>query len=100
MESHKRTAKPTLEPENQSDGRKILVLPRYLDRKRSPTSIAEGGLSKADIIRGVTRNMMVDALAVLDKMREDCQQSPDLRENYHRLHRYLDYLKQFCEGRA
>jgi len=57
-------------------------------------------LNKADRIRGVVRSLVVDALAVLDKMRDDCQQPPALMENYYLLYHYLDYLKRFCDGKV
>lgn len=86
MKSYERIAKSNMELESQPDDKKILVL--------------SGSLSKADRIRGVTRSLVVDALAVLEDMWDGCQQSPDLRENYYLLYHYLDYLKRFCEGRA
>jgi hypothetical protein len=33
-------------------------------------------------------------------MWEECQHSPELREDYYQLHHYLDYLKRFCDGKA
>ena len=100
MEFYETATKSGVELENQVDDKKILVLSRHLNRRCSPTTIAQGGLSKADIIRGVARNMTMNALDVLDKMRDDCQKSPDLKENYYQLYRYLDYLKRFCEETA
>jgi len=37
---------------------------------------------------------------VLDEMWDDCQKPPALREKYHLLYHYLDYIKRFCDGRA
>jgi len=99
MEFHEET-KSSIELEDQPDGSKILTLSRNPVMDHPPTSIAKGTLSKADRIRGVTRSLVVDALAVLDNMRDGCQQSPALREDYYLLHHYLDYIKRFCEGRA
>jgi len=98
MEFHEQT-KSGIELEDQPDDSKILTLSRNPMMDRSPKSVAIA-LSKADRIRGVTRSLVVDALAVLDNMRDGCQQSPALREDYYLLHHYLDYIKRFCEGRA
>ena len=73
------------------DGEKIVLL---------PPGIVEIRLSKEARIKGVTRSLVVDALAVLDDMWEECQESPNLRENCYLLYRYLNYLKRFCEGKA
>ncbi|MBD3182103.1 hypothetical protein GF312_07415 [Candidatus Poribacteria bacterium] len=56
--------------------------------------------SKAYRIKGVTRSIVVDALKVMDDMWEDCQESPQLMENYYQLRHYLSYLKRFCEGKV
>ena len=99
MQFHEET-KSSIELEDQPNDSKILTLSRNPNMDRSPTSIAKGTLSEADRIRGVTRNLVVDALAVLDNMWDGCQRSPALKEDYYLLHHYLDYLKRFCEGRA
>jgi hypothetical protein len=91
MEYDEGPMKTGMELQSQSDDKRILVL---------PSSIAKGGLSKTDRIRGVARSLTVDALAVLDRMRDDCQQPSALRENYYLLYHYLDYLKRFCEGKV
>ncbi len=78
---------------SQPDDEKILMFPPL-------ESIPGRGLGKAERFKGVTRSLVVDALAVLDKMWEECQHSPELREDYYQLHHYLDYLKRFCDGKA
>ena len=59
-----------------------------------------GRLSKADRVKGVTRSLVTDALATLNKMADDCHKSPEMLENYYQLHHCLDYLKRFCEGKT
>jgi hypothetical protein len=91
MASQETTAEISAKSEDQKDGEKIALLPPGIVRMK---------LSKEARFKGVTRSLVVDALAVLDDMWEECQQSPDLRENCYLLYRYLDYLKRFCEGKA
>jgi hypothetical protein len=79
--------------ESQPDSKKILMFSRL-------ESIPGRGLDKAERFRGVTRSLVVDALVVLDKMWEECQNLPELREDYYQLYHYLDYLKRFCDGKA
>jgi hypothetical protein len=86
-----RIAKHNMESKTRSDDGKILVI---------PSSIAEGGLNKADRIKGVTLSLVVNALAVMDDMWEDCRNSPELAENYYLLRHYLSYIKRFCEGKV
>jgi hypothetical protein len=76
MEYDEGATETGVELQNRSDDKVIPVL---------PSSIAKGGLSEADRIRGVARSLTVDALAVLDRMRDDCQQPSALRENYYLL---------------
>ena len=72
------------------DGKRVIVL---------PSGDAQAKFSKEYRIKGVTRSIVIDALAVLDDMWEECQESPKLRENCYLLYHYLGYLKRFCEGR-
>ncbi len=91
MASQETTAESSAKSEDQKDGEKIALLPPDIVRMK---------LSKEARFKGVTRSLVVDALAVLDDMWEECQQSPNLRENCYLLYRYLDFLKRFCEGKA
>jgi hypothetical protein len=91
MASQETTAETSAKSEDQKDGEKIVLL---------PPGIVEIRLSKEARIKGVTRSLVVDALAVLDDMWEECQQSPNLKENCYLLYKYLGYLKRFCEGKA
>jgi hypothetical protein len=59
-----------------------------------------GGLTEADRVRGVTRSLVVDALATLSKMAKDCHGTPELLENYYQLYHCLDYLKRFCDKKV
>jgi len=93
MESNEKSTGFSAGSENQPDNKKILMFSNL-------ESIPGRGLGKAERFKGVTRSLVVDALAVMDKMWEECQDSPELRENYYQLHHYLDYLKRFCDGRA
>ena len=63
-----------------------------------PGNASATAFSKVYRIKGVTRSIVVDALKVLDDMWVDCQDSPNLIENYYLLRHYLSYLKRFCEG--
>lgn len=81
-----------IKPEDRLSSRKVLTLPH--DR------LTEERLSEADRIRGVIRSLVMDALAVLDEMLPECQQSPSLIEEYYLLYHYLDYLKRFCERKV
>ena len=65
-----------------------------------PAAAARARFSKEYRIKGVTRSIVVDALAVLDDMWEECQEPPSLRENCYLLYKYLGYLKRFCEERT
>ena len=85
---------------NQPNDGEVIVAPPHSISQPPLTVIPGGGLTKADRIRGVTKSLVMDALATLDKMQEHCQQSSDLRENYYQLYHCLDYLKRFCDGRA
>ncbi len=91
MASQETTAESIAKSGDQKHGEKITLL---------PPGIVSMKLSKEARIKGVTRSLVVDALAVLDDMWEECQQSPNLRENCYLLYRYLDFLKRFCEGKA
>ena len=91
MASQEKTAEISAKSEDQKNGEKIALL---------PPGIVGIKLSKEARIKGVTRSLVVDALAVLDDMWEECQGSPNLREKCYLLYRYLDYLKRFCEGKA
>ena len=93
MASNEKSTGFRMGSESQPDNKKILMF-SHLE------SIPGRGLSKAERIKGVTRSLVVDALAVLDRMWEECQNSPELREDYYQLHHYLDYLKRFCDGKA
>lgn len=91
MASQETTAEISAKSEEQKDGERIALL---------PPGMVGVKLSKEARIKGVTRSLVVDALAVLDDMWAECQQSPSLRESCYLLYRYLDYLKRFCEGKA
>jgi hypothetical protein len=91
MASQETTAEISAKSEDQKDDEKITLLPPGIVRMK---------LSKEARFKGVTRSLVVDALAVLDDMWEECQESPDLREKCYLLYRYLNYLKRFCEGKA
>ena len=93
MASNEKSTGFSLGSEGQRDDKKILMF-SHLE------SIPGRGLGKAERFKGVTRSLVVDALVVLDKMWEECQHSPELREDYYQLHHYLDYLKRFCDGKA
>jgi len=75
---------------NKRHARKIVALPTPLN----------GELARADRFRGVTRSLVVDALATLSKMAKDCNGTPELLENYYQLHHCLDYLKRFCDKKV
>jgi hypothetical protein len=100
MVSDKETTTLGVDLENQTDDQKIVMLSDHSNSQVPLTSIPGGGISKASRVKGVARSLTVDALAVLDEMREGCQKSPELRENYYQLYHCLDYLKRFCEGKV
>ena len=54
--------------------------------------------------KAVTADIVENALKTLDEICAEEMQgenpSPSLLEKYFLLHHYLDYLKQFCEGRV
>jgi len=61
------------------------------------------GLSKFACFKAVTRSVLVDALKVLEDTDVEWEidhKSQELREKFHLLRHYLDYLKRFCEGRV
>ncbi len=93
MASNEKSTGFSMGSESQPDSKKILMF-SHLE------SIPGRGIGKAERFKGVTRSLVVDALVVLDKMWEECQNSPELREDYYQLHHYLDYLKRFCDGKA
>ena len=98
MVSDERNTTASTKAEDRGHNQKIIAIPHHSDGQIPLKSIRIGGLSKAERIRGVTRSLAVDALAVLDEMSEACQRSPELRENYYQLYHCLDYLKRFCDG--
>lgn len=61
------------------------------------------GLNKFACFKAVMRNILVDALKALEDTQVEWEldhNSQELREKFHLLHHYLDYLKRFCEGKA
>lgn len=100
MVSDEKTNDFGIKYESHPQDQGVIVLSRHPNKHVIPTNIASGSLSKADRIRGVTRSLVVDALAVLDKMQVDCQSTPALKENYYQLYHCLDYLKRFCDGKV
>ena len=100
MVSNEETTTVSTGSEKQSSDQKIVLLSSRSNGQVPLTSIPGGGVSKADRIKGVTRSLVVDALAIMDEMWEDCQKSPDLQDNYYQLHHCLDYLKRFCDGKV
>jgi hypothetical protein len=91
MGFHRTTAESNAGAEEQTGDKAIVFL---------PSSAAELRMSKADRVKGVTRSLVIEALAVLDEMWEDCQESPNLTGKCYLLYHYLGYLKRFCEGKA
>ena len=79
---------------------KVVAISPSLSTSVPLQSIRGRGLSKAERVRGVTKSLVVDALTVLDEMRDDCQKSPELQENYYQLYHCLSYLKRFCDGKV
>lgn len=53
--------------------------------------------------RQVTKSLVIDALKALEETRAEWEidhNSTELREEFHLLYHYLDYLKRFCEGKV
>ena len=96
MVSDEKSGAASIGEEGKSHGQKIVTLSGH---SKGPASLS-GRLSKADRIRGVTRSLVVDALATLREMGKDCQKTPELMENYYQLYHCLDYLKRFCDGKV
>ena len=90
MVSDEKSNTASIGAEDKSHDQKIITL-------QVPLS---GGLAKADRVRGVTRSLVVDALATLSKMAKDCHGTPELLENYYQLYHCLDYLKRFCDKKV
>lgn len=87
--------------DEKANNASISIEDKHHDQKIFTLQIPQnGGLTKADRFRGVTRSLVVDALATLSKMAKDCHESPELLENYCQLYHYLDYLKRFCDKKA
>ncbi|MEM5777545.1 MAG: hypothetical protein QXJ06_03795 [Candidatus Aenigmatarchaeota archaeon] len=55
-------------------------------------------ISQLDAFKGVTKNLVINALLILKKMEKECVENIDLVENYYLLYHYLDYLNRFCDG--
>lgn len=55
---------------------------------------------EARYFKNVVKNLANDAMATLEEMREECDKSPKLREKYHLLHHYLEYMRKLFEGGA
>ena len=90
MVSDEKSNTASIETENTGHDQKIITL------QDQPGS----GLFRADRFRGMTRSLVVDALATLSKMAKDCHEPPELLENYYQLYHCLDYLKRFCDGKV
>ncbi len=61
------------------------------------------GLSEFDCFKAVMRSVLIDALKALEDTGAEWEldhNSQELREKFHLLHHYLDYLKRFCEGKV
>jgi hypothetical protein len=61
------------------------------------------GLSQFDGFKLVAKSVLTDTLKVLEDTEEEWEldhNSQELREKFHLLRHYLDYLKRFCEGRV
>ncbi len=57
------------------------------------------GLSKFDCFKSVIKSMLIDALKALEDTEvewESDHNSQELREKFHLLRHYLDYLKRYC----
>jgi len=60
-------------------------------------------LKKFDCFKTVMKNVLGDVLKTLEETEVDWEldhNSQELREKFHLLHHYLDYLKRFCEGKV
>ncbi|MBI4972384.1 MAG: hypothetical protein HZA27_02830 [Candidatus Omnitrophica bacterium] len=60
------------------------------------------GLSKFTCFKAVIGSVLIDALKALEHTEAEWEldhNSQELREKFHLLHHYLDYLKRFCESR-
>ncbi len=67
------------------------------------TKLTSKEITELDTFRSLTRNLVVNALRVLDELEgacEICGESREIAEKYHLLRHYLNYLKGFCEGTA
>lgn len=100
MVSDEKNTTISTKAEDQCHDQRIVMLSRRSNGQVPLEGVRVSRLSKADRIRGVTKSLAVDALAVLDEMWEDCQESPKLREKYYQLHHCLNYLKRFCDGKV
>lgn len=61
------------------------------------------GLSEFACVNAVIKSVLLDALIALEDIRVEWEldhESQELREKFHLLHHYLDYLKRFCENKA
>jgi len=61
------------------------------------------GLGRLNCFKAVMRSVLVDALKALEDTEVEWEldhASQELREKFHLLHHYLDYLKRFCEGKV
>ncbi len=90
MVSDEKGSTASISTEDKRHDQKIVTLQAPLN----------GGFTKADRFRGVTRSLVVDALATLSKMAKDCHETPELLENYYELYHCLDYLKRFCDKKV
>lgn len=61
------------------------------------------GLDKLNCFKVVIKSVLVDALKILEDTEVEWEldhDSQELREKFHLLHHYLDYLRRFCERKA
>lgn len=61
------------------------------------------GLDKLNCFKAVIQSVLADALKVLKDTEVEWEldhASQELREKFHLLHHYLDYLKRFCEAKV
>jgi len=61
------------------------------------------GLKKFDCFKAVIKSVLNNAFKALEDIEVEWEldhNSQELREKFHLLHHYLDYLKRFCEGKV
>ena len=60
------------------------------------------GLNKFVCLKAVMRSVLIDALKALENTEAEWEldhNSQELREKFHLLRHYLDYLKRLCESK-